>query len=86
MIGRVSKINTSGVQEITVNGVTYSANVIVENNDLVLDGEKNTRSPNGKNGTGGLLIIYSNVNINNGKKLVKVSKDIILEVHLVVAV
>lgn len=40
LIGKVSKIDTSGLQEITVNGVTYSANVIVENNDLVLDGEK----------------------------------------------
>ena len=40
LIGKVSKINTSGVQEIEANGETYSANVIVENNDLVLDGEK----------------------------------------------
>lgn len=40
LIGEVSKINTSGVQDITINGVTYSANVIVEDNDLVLDGEK----------------------------------------------
>lgn len=40
LIGKVSKINTSGVQNIEVNGVTYSANIIVENNDLVLDGEK----------------------------------------------
>lgn len=40
LIGEVSKINESGQQEITVNGVTYTANVIVENNDLVLDGQK----------------------------------------------
>ena len=40
LLGKVSKINTSGVQNIEVNGVTYSANVIIENNDLVLDGEK----------------------------------------------
>ena len=40
LLGKVSKINTSGVQNIEVNGVTYSANIIVENNDLVLDGEK----------------------------------------------
>lgn len=40
LLGKVSKINTSGVQNIEVNGVTYTANVIIENNDLVLDGEK----------------------------------------------
>ena len=40
LIGKVSQINTGGVQNIEVNGVTYTANVIVENNDLILDGQK----------------------------------------------
>ena len=39
LIGKTSQINTSGIQNITVNGVTYSANVIVVDNDLVLDGK-----------------------------------------------
>ena len=40
LIGKVSKLNTSGAQNIEVNGITYLADVIIENNDLVLDGVK----------------------------------------------
>ncbi len=40
IIGEVSKINESRIEEIHVNGKTYTANIIVENEDIVLDGEK----------------------------------------------
>ena len=38
IIGKISGITTSGVQNITVNGKTYSADVIVCDGNLVLDG------------------------------------------------
>ncbi len=40
IIGKVSAINESGEKQIQVNGETYTANVIVVNKDIVLDGEK----------------------------------------------
>ena len=38
LIGKVSKIKNSGIQNITVNNTTYSADVLVYNNGLTLNG------------------------------------------------
>lgn len=40
LIGKVANINKSGIQNIEVNDVTYSTNVIIYNGDLILDGAK----------------------------------------------
>lgn len=38
LIGRIYDITESGVQDIVVNGETYSANILIYNEDLILDG------------------------------------------------
>ena len=40
LLGKVSKITQEGMQQIEVNGVVYNANVIIQNENLILDGEK----------------------------------------------
>ena len=49
LIGKVANIAKAGIQDIEVNGVTYSTNVIIHNGDIVLDGVQEVNGATLKN-------------------------------------